>query len=105
MYHGNTGISSQDKAQWNLDALILLVVLITGWGSRSDQPICDTHIHLNDTTRDAGMEWPSELDPVLNEISHEINTSPHRIRLDQILDVIIEMVLIHLGWIERGIDV
>lgn len=45
--------------------LILIVTLITGCGSRDDLPIVDTHIHLYDTTRAEGVEWPPESDTVL----------------------------------------
>ena len=47
--------------------LIVLVVWLAGCGRAPEQdlPIVDTHIHLYDTTRAEGVDWPLESDTVL----------------------------------------
>ncbi len=48
-----------------LFAFILILVINFGCGSKSSLPIVDTHIHLYDTTRDEGVDWPLESDTAL----------------------------------------
>ena len=43
----------------------LIVILAVGCGSQSNLPIVDTHIHLYDTTRSEGVDWPLESDTAL----------------------------------------
>lgn len=48
-----------------LFAFVLLAALAVGCGSHPSIPIVDTHIHLYDTSRPAGVPWPPESDTVL----------------------------------------
>ncbi len=45
--------------------LILFLALASGCGRQSNLPIVDTHIHLYDTTRAEGVDWPMKSDIAL----------------------------------------